>query len=245
MNRDFDILRDFYKQNRGEIYQHIRNVFEVKHTVKPLNGYMNINKSDLYTFIRHTRQHEMVLRWHSIYKNQRVIDMGAGLGGCYLPLRYCQPSELIAVEPNDDNFDFLVKNVKYDKIIQSRWQEFDYKAKDCVFLKAPWISDWKRLIERLADYSVSNIIIILDFIDDENPKAIYHNKWDRDLTSPHRFTCDEKLEIFYTPSIGFIDDLLEKNGFFIKNKLYASRFQDQKQLIKRYNLHIQKKDIIP
>ena len=212
-------------------------MLEVKHECKLPFTVLNINKSDRYTFLRYCKGLQYLLRWHDVFRDKRVIDIGAGIGAAYHALRFCQPSELIALEPWDENYDFLSKNYDYDSVVKSGWQEFDFKEGDCLFLRGVTIEDYEDFAKKLHDSKVSDLIMIERFVNvDED--SIYFEDWTHHKDwVPGRFTYDRPIERYLQPSIGKIRGIFYKNGFDLMDKQIYANENSRNKLYTWFSLH--------
>ena len=225
MRRNFDPAREFFRTKRKDIHEQMELILQVKHECKFPFGIGNINKSDYYTLLRQCRNLKHLLRWYDVFRDRRIVDVGAGIGAAYLGLRFCDPTELIAMEPNQENYDFLRKHVPYDKICRARWQDYDFKYGDCVLVRNVTIENWYDFIAHLRSKQVTDVIIIERFVNLSNHSIFYHAedthigpKW-----TPGRMTYDRRLDEWLTPSIGYIRHAIYQHGYALMNKdIYAN-----------------------
>lgn len=225
MKRNYDPSRDFFRSKKKDIYEQMQLILDVKHECKFPFGIGNINKSDYYTFLRQCRNLKHLLRWHDVLQERRVIDIGAGIGAAYHALRFCDPSELIAIEPNQENYEFLVEHMPYDEIHQARWQDYDFRYGDCIVLRNVTIEDWDAFIKHLRSKQVTDAIIIEKFVNVES-NCIWHHAQDTHIGpqwTPGRMTYDRRIDQWLTPSIGYLRNAIYKHGYAIMNKdIYAN-----------------------
>jgi len=216
--RKYDPVRDFFKKKRSDIIGQINLMLALKHKCRFPFGVYNITKSDAFTFFRHCRELRYLLRWHEVYRRKRVLDFGAGIGAAYHGLRFCEPTELVALEPNADNCDFIEKHFAYDNIIKKCWQEHDFQDCDVVFIRNGAIEDWSQLADKLYSAGVEEIVLIEHFVNTDD-HTIYSADWlVGDTWTPGRFTHDRLIQRCFIPSIGNIRGVFYEIGYDLMNE---------------------------
>lgn len=240
MKRNYDPAREFFRTKRKDIMDQMQQILQVKHECKFPFGIGNINKSDYYTLLRQCRNLKHLLRWHDVMRDRRIIDLGAGIGAAYHGIRFCDPIEIIAVEPNEDNFQFLRNHMPYDQIIQTRWQDHYFRYGDCVLVRNITIEDWEEFIAHMRKNKVTDMIILERFVNMTNASVYYHAQdthigpqW-----TPGRMTYDRQLDQWLTPSIGAMRHYIYKNGYAIMNQdIYANPGHKRSEL-PFFSLHL-------
>ena len=198
-------------------------MLRIKRQSRFISGVLDINKSDCYAFRRHCRNLKYVLRWHEEFKGANIIDVGAGIGAAYHALKFCQPKSLIALEPNQENFDFLKTNVPYDEIIQQSWQDYDFKEGDCVIVRSLLITDYAEFVRKLYQHKVALVVMNERYVNIDKME-IFAKDWlvGPDWT-PGRFTHDRQIDELHIPSISYIRYIFYKHGYRLtnENNIYA------------------------
>lgn len=169
MIRNYDPFEDFKQKFSEQVRLQFKTIYDLKTNDSP-NYEANVqhptlraDKSDRYTFIRHIRNMKEVIEVSDLFEGREVIDVGCGFGGCYYPLRFGNPSKLIAIDPFKENIE-LAKELGYDECHQFGWEEYTFPKYSVAFLRGILVPEYEVFFKKMQEEDVTDIIFIHGFI---------------------------------------------------------------------------------
>ena len=153
------LLREFYLANKDAIDNHIKtSCYASNDGIDcPIeNNSTSPFETRKWFYLK--KKVWTILPLSEYFVDEKIIDIGAGCGDMFFPIKFFKPKLFDACDPDINHYQFLKNNVSYDNIFQDGLEEINMDKYSMAILTGSWIPDLSIFLDIISKYKNINKI---------------------------------------------------------------------------------------